>query len=140
MKKSTIAAATAIALAFALLLPHAAFAQRTPLACQGEAAGGLKWESDRWVGTRFHESKFVLVQDGPSLTSDSVAKRLNGLLGSDASCIVVDEGRVSCTDKHGGSMVFDPKTKRGAIASLYDGATARTGSILRVEAFVCQSF
>ena len=89
--KTTTALSSASAFAFALLLTHTAFAQRTPLACQVEAAGGLKWDSGRWIAVRFQENKFILVQDGPSLTSDSAAKALQA---SSASCTEIGRAHV----------------------------------------------
>jgi hypothetical protein len=54
----------------ALLFGNLALAQKKPLACQVDAAAGLKWENGQWKITRFIERKFILVLQGNTLTKD----------------------------------------------------------------------
>ena len=128
-----------VAVLIGQLFAVSSHAQRTPLACQVEVSGGLTWESGRWVLSRFHEKKFVLVQEGQSLTADSAAKAVGG---SSASCETLYGGRISCTDGLGGYLLFDPRSKRGTVAQLLGGTTASTAQrdTLHVEPFFCQAF
>jgi hypothetical protein len=130
------------ALVFALLAaasaPHAA-AQRAPLACQIEASGGLSWREGRWNVARFEERRFILVQEGTSFTTESVAKALQA---NTAECTTVYANRISCIDGLGGYMLYDPQTNRGTIAQLLGGTTAGSArkDSLHVEPFVCTAF
>jgi hypothetical protein len=92
-------------------------AQNQPLACQGEAAAGLKWENGRWATKTFNRDKFILVQAGNTLTTDSVAKAL------DTPSIFVScrnpRKRIECTDESGGALFFDPKNLQGGKTQLF---------------------
>lgn len=114
-------------------------AQRIPLACQTEKVAGLNFESGRWAVRSFYDSKFVLVQDGNSLTVDSVAKMLDS---NGAICEVVYKGHIYCRVISGRYLGFDPETKRGTVAALFGGLSADTNSrdSLYVAPFVCQGY
>lgn len=130
--------ATAIAISAAAASPTA-FAQRIPLACQVEKTAGLNWENGQWVVSRFNDQRFVLVQEGKTLTSDSVAKAING---TSPVCEVLFEGRISCADGMGGYMLYDPQTRRGATAQLLGGTSdnkVRRDSVA-IAPFVCERF
>ena len=103
---------------------NGATAQNKPLACQEEATAGLKWESGRWITKTFVEDKFILVQVGNTLTTDSVAKAINSYL-PDVTC-KNDTERVQCADMSGGVLFFDKKTLKGGAAQLL-------GSISRAD-------
>lgn len=128
-----------IAILAQLLMPMIAFAQRTPLACQGEYSAGLRWESSRWSLTRFEESKFVLIHERDGLTTESVGKALGSPI---TICATGFRGRVTCHDDLGGVMFYDIETKRGAIAQIFGGVTAGTEKrdSLSVQPFACQLF
>ena len=113
-------------------------AQRIPLACQTEEVGGLHWQSGRWVLSKFQQLKFVLVQDGETLTADSAAKALGG---SRSTC-KVSVGIISCDDPSGGFLYFSLKTKAGTVAQLMGAVSGSTSTpdSLTVAPFVCQAF
>jgi len=125
-----------------LSLSTGAFAQRIPLACQTEEVGGLDWKSGRWVASTFRSQKFVLVQDGETLTADSAAKALGGFR---ATCKVTSIGLISCEDTSGGVLYFSLKTKVGTIAQLTGGVMGNVNKgnspdSLTIGPFVCQAF
>jgi hypothetical protein len=116
-----------------------AFSQRVPLACQVEAAGGLAWDKGRWVAGRFEVERFILVREGNSLTTDSVAKALRA---NSAKCEYVRSGRISCNDQTGGYMLFEPSQSRGVLAQVLGGTTdpAADRDSVYVAPFSCQAF
>jgi hypothetical protein len=130
--------ASVLTLLASLFLSTDANAQRIPLACQSEEVGGLHWESGRWILSKFRLQKFVLVQDGQTLTVDSVSKALSS---RSATCRV-NYGLTSCEDASGGFLFFSTKTRAGVVAQLL-GAVQIDGSTpdsLTVGPFVCQAF
>jgi len=114
-------------------------AQNQPLACQGEAAAGLKWENGRWATKTFNQDKFILVQAGNTLTTDSVAKALIASPGQ-ASCRNVNPQTV-CSDTSGGSLFFDPRTLTGGISQLLGGTNfGDQRDTVSVQIFSCTPF
>jgi hypothetical protein len=114
-------------------------AQNQPLACQGEAAAGLKWENGRWATKTFNQDKFILVQAGNTLTTDSVAKALIAYPGQ-VSCRNVNQ-RTVCSDTSGGSLFFDPRTLTGGISQLLGGTNlGDKRDTVSVQIFSCTPF
>jgi hypothetical protein len=114
-------------------------AQNKPIACQSEAAAGLSWESGRWVTKSFEPPRFILIQVGKTLTTDSVGKALSTPSGQ-VTCREVEK-EMLCSDRTGGSLYFDPQTLKGGISQLYgsilSGAKKDT---VTVHVFSCVPF
>jgi hypothetical protein len=93
-----------------------AIAQNKPLACQGEAAAGLIWESGRWNTTTFVKRQFILVLASDNLTTDSVAKAINNEypLPQQTFCRSFTT-EIYCIDAYGGGIYFSPITLKGAV-------------------------
>ena len=118
-----------------------AYAQKTPLACQVDAAAGLKWEGGKWNTRNFIEDKFLLVLANKTLTTDSVAKALKSR-PSDTNCDASWEETIFCKDDLGSSLFFSTKTNKGGISQLL-GATMGGGDYkdtVTVHAFTCTPF
>ena len=116
------------------------YAQRTPLACQGDRAAGLAWEQGKWIVSGFNSDKFILVKDGRSLTIDSIAKALEA--PSEFVRCEVNAGLVTCFDGFGGSLFFSHASNKGGISQL-NGATSNSASkkdTVTVQAFTCTPF
>lgn len=115
-------------------------AQNMPLACQVEAAGGLKWEDGKWKTVSFTKNKFILVLKENTLKAESASKAMH--LNSPTECSKVALGRISCLDQFGGYLLFDPKTLRGTVTRISGGADADSQSrdTVSVEVFTCESF
>lgn len=114
-------------------------AQNKPLACQDDAASGLNWDKGRWATSVFKTSKFILVQEGNTLTRESVARAM------DASPIQItcsnDDYRISCNAIYN-FLYFDPRTLKGGISGLM-GSTMPDGNYkdsIYVRAFTCQPY
>ena len=130
-------------LLIAMLCANLALAQNKPLACQVDAAAGLKWETGEWRATRFQPKKFILVMSGDTLTKESAAQALNTLYARAVSCNTDDYDKmISCIDRSGGSLVFMPKTLKGGVSQLLgtmlDSIESR--DTVSVSAFTCQPF
>ena len=136
MKKIPI---TLLITLWSTLFTSAATAQNQPLACQGEAAAGLKWENGKWVTRTFNEKKFILVQTENTLTTDSVAKALNSPI-SQVTCRDT-KPQIDCTDRTGGAFYFDPRTRTGGTAQLL-GSTSKGDfkDTVTVQIFSCTPF
>jgi hypothetical protein len=123
------------------LVGVSAQAQNKPLACQAEAAAGLQWENGRWATSTFkpRPPKFILVQAGTLLTTDSVAKALV----SDPSHVTCRDTKpqIECADRTGASLFFDPRTLSGGISALFGGTMsgANKDSVF-VQVFSCTPF
>ena len=131
-------------LALAIILSPIAYspalAQKTPLACQVEAAAGLSWENGRWVASRYNSDvKFLLVLDGATLTLESAAKVLGSI---SATCRSAFDGRIECSDDVGGRIEFSPLKLRGTVAQLLGGTldSPTTRDSISVRPFACQKF
>jgi hypothetical protein len=136
MKKMPVAL---LILLCSVFFTNGAIAQNKPLACQVDAAGGLKWENGKWVNKNFETRKFILVQAGNTLTTDSVGKALDAppLL---VSCRNVNP-QIDCTDWSGGGLFFDPRVLKGGISQLL-GST-NSGALrdtVTVQIFSCTPF
>ena len=122
------------------LFTNGATAQNQPLACQVEKNAGLAWENGQWITKTFipFTSKFILVQAGNTLTTDSVAKVLRTKL--DVSCRYPSNS-IECTDKNGGALFFEPKTLKGGVAQLL-GSTEEGNQrdTVSVQVFSCTPF
>ena len=119
---------------------NGATAQNQPLACQVDKNAGLAWENGQLITKTFipFASKFILVQAGNTLTTDSVAKVLRTSAG--VSCRYPGNS-IECTDTSGGALYFDPKTLKGGVAQLL-GSTEegnRRDSVT-VQVFSCTPF
>jgi len=129
-------------LTFAFLITiiwMSAQAQNKPLACQTEAAAGLSWENGRWVTKTFPAPKFILVQAGTLLTTDSVAK---ALIGEPSHVTCRDtKPQIECTDRSGGGLFFDPRTLSGGISQLLGGTSSgNRRDTVTVQIFSCTPF
>ena len=121
------------------LFTNGATAQNQPLACQVEAAAGLRWENGRWDTKTFVETKFILVQAGNTLTTDSVAKVMISF-PPDVTC-KNDMVRVQCADLSGGVLFFDKKTLKGGTAMLFGSISpADRKDTVAVQVFSCTPF
>ena len=116
-------------------------AQNKPLACQVDAAAGLKWENGRWLTKSFETSRFILVQARNTLTIDSVAKALEAI-PINVSCRNPDIlQRIECTDGSAGSLYFDLKTSKGGISQLHGSVdTGVVRDTVTVQIFSCTPF
>lgn len=138
-------------IAFTLLMvlnltffPNSASAQTKPLACQVDEAAGLLWERGRWVINKFISKKYILVQEGKTLTSDSVARVFHPNLpyGAGISCKTYVDGEIMCTDFGAASLFFDPKTLKGGLSKLAGSVSndASERDTVTVEVFSCTPF
>lgn len=124
-----------------IFLINTASAQNKPLACQQDASAGLSWENGKWVSRKFvSDYKFILVQTNDSLTAESVAKALGHDYANQVSC-GKNTIRISCQDKTGGNLFFDPKTLKGGTSLLF-GSTSNNPNrdTVSVEVFSCTPF
>jgi hypothetical protein len=138
MKKAQI---TLMILFSSIFLTSGALAQNKPLACQADATAGLKWESGQWITKSFTalRPRFILVQAGMTLTTDSVGRAL-GANPVNVSCRNAWE-RIECTDKTGGSLLFDPKKLKGGISQLFGVLSDETEKdTVTVQIFSCTPF
>jgi hypothetical protein len=136
MKKLQITLMIVLSLVF---FTNGATAQNKPLACQTEAAAGLTWESGRWITKSFLTPKFILVQAGKTLTTDSVSKAINSP-ATLITCRNVDP-QIECTDTSGGALLFNPSTLSGGISQLLGGTTLSTRrDTVTVQVFSCTPF
>lgn len=133
----------AFALLIALVLANFALAQNKPLACQVDAAAGLKWENGRWQTARFIEDKFILVLQGNTLTKESAAKALGVPYLDLVTCGVTEYDKmIECTDPSGGNLIFQPKNLKGGISELLGSVSKSIDECdtMSVKAFTCQPF
>lgn len=117
-------------------------AQTKPLACQDDAAAGLKWENERWTIKKFIEQKFILVQEGNNFKKDSVAKVLGGH-PDEIYCKKVSYGPIiSCMNETGNSIYYSFGTLKGGISTLLGSSMADGGykDTVSVQAFSCTPF
>ena len=117
------------------------YAQKIPLACQVDAAAGLKWEGGKWNTRSFTEDKFLLVLADKTLTTDSVAKAFKGR-PSNTKCDATWGELIFCNDGLGTSLVFSTKTNKGGISKLF-GTTMDGGDYkdtVTAHAFTCTPF
>ena len=138
MKKAKI---TVMIVFSSIILTNGAIAQNKPLACQTEATAGLKWESGQWITKSFTaiRPRFILVQAGNTLTTDSVGRAL-GANPVNVSCRNAWE-RIECTDTTGGSLLFDPKKLKGGISQLFGVLSDETEKdTVTVQNFFCNPF
>lgn len=132
--------ATTMAGAMLILPIGMVHAQNTPLACQVDATSGMDWINGRWITKRFVEKKFILVQQGKTLTADSLSKVLN-VSSSRISCDTSILGTVSCMDGLGGFLSYNLESRQGGLAQLF-GATMIGDSrdSVTASAFSCQPY
>ena len=119
---------------------NGAVAQNKPLACQVDEAAGLDWANGRWSSTLFKTQKFILVQAGNTLTTESVAKVINNKLPNTISCRY-NAPEITCLDPAGRMLYFNPQVLRGGTSRLF-GSTmdgANRDSVV-VEIFSCTPF
>ena len=120
-----------------------AVAEKQAFACQSLNAAGLIWKNSGWQTTEFHvQQPFVLVMQGDTLTRESVARALGHNDPERTECQKTNEfGLISCADKTGRRLIFNPVNAHGGIATLY-GATLSDSprDTISVEAFTCQKF
>lgn len=140
MKSSRTLIFKAILAAVAVALSTTTVAQRTSLACQEDASAGLNWERGEWTVKRFKTEKFILVQEGKSLTTDSVGRAFNK--GSIfVSCFVKSTG-VICIANMGESLLFNPESMKGArthsLGSISTDPAYRDS--IAIAPFSCQPF
>ena len=133
----------ALIAALMFVFASGAWAQGKPLACQVDAAGGLKWENGQWNVRSFVLKKFILVMEGGKLTDDSLNKATN-LPSFFWSCeVLTSEKRNLCRSSTGAIVVYySPLTNKGAISSLHgaiDDDLASRDTVV-VQAFTCQPF
>ncbi len=119
-------------------------AQPKPLACQVDEAAGLLWERGRWVTKNFIRKKFILAQEGKTLTSESVARVIYPSLpfGAGIFCKTYVGGEIMCTDLSGASLFFDPNTFKGGLSRL-SGSVSNNDSerdTVTIEVFTCSPF
>ena len=136
MKKIPLALLIALS---ATLFTNGATAQNQPLACQDEAAAGLKWENGRWVTRSFTTEKFILVRTGNTLTTDSAAK----FFEVDSRFVTCGNlgDQIQCADKFGSSLYLYTRTLTGGIAKLF-GSTNQGNErdTVSVRVFSCTPF
>ena len=127
-------------LASSLLSTNTASAQNKPLACQVDEAAGLDWTNGRWSSSLFKTQKFILVQAGNTLTTESVAKAINNQSPNSISCRY-SAPEITCFDPAGRMLYFNPQVLKGATSRLF-GSTmggANRDSVM-VEIFSCIPF
>lgn len=138
MKKIPVAL---LILLYSVFFTDGAIAQNKPLACQTDAVGGLQWENGQWVVSTYVPKKFILVQTKDGLSKDSVAKAFSiGNAPELVSCI--NNGSITCYDLLGDHLLFDLKTLRGGIASLFGSISTNTTrkDSVTVQMFSCTPF
>ena len=125
----------------ALLCVNLAFAQNKPLACQVDAAAGLKWENGQWKTVQFIERKFILVLSGKTLTKDSVSKAWRTEANPNDIICNTNFNSVFCSGLFGESLIFNHDNYRGGISLIF-GATSESKQrdTLYVDAFTCQPY
>jgi hypothetical protein len=125
-----------------LLFANLALAQNKPLACQVDAAAGLKWENGQWRIARFIEGKFILVLQGNTLTKESVAKVLDLRHPSQVTCSVEPlEKMITCADLSGGTLIFQPENLKGGTSHLFGSSESNDErDTISVEAFTCRPY
>lgn len=132
----------ALTLLIALTCANLALAQNRPLACQDDEAAGLQWESGEWRVARFKLQKVILVMSGDTLTKESAANAMDSP-PQHVRCSTDDYGKmISCVDRSGRSLVFMPKTLKGAVSSVFGAtmySTEQRDSVF-VRAFTCQPY
>lgn len=121
-----------------LFASSGAMAQGIPLACQVEAAGGLKWEGGKRNVAAFQKGKFILVLDDNNIQQESASKAMH--LNAPVKCAPVSSKAVSCFDNYGGYLYFSPNTLHGTIARLDADNDSQKRDTISVEAFSCQKF
>ena len=128
-----------VAILFGILCTNLAIAQNQPLACQGDAAAGLKWQDGRWQTKTFLTEKFILAKSGDGLTIESVAKVLSSpeaFVNCRSSVI-----GIVCSSTLGSFMHFHPRTLKGGFAFLFGTVqSAQAKDSVTVEAFSCTPF
>jgi len=130
------------AILFGILCSTLAIAQNQPLACQTEAAAGLKWQDGRWQTRTFVERRFILVKSGKSLTIASVAKALD-TLEEFVNCRNSVSEKIICSDTAGNFMFFRPETLKGGLASVFGASQSdqeQARDTVTVSAFSCTPF
>ena len=131
----------ALTLLIALLSANLALAQNTPLACQVDAAAGLKWETGLWKTTRFIERKFILILSGTNLTKESVSKVMQGVPADFVTCTKNSDSSIFCSAPYGDVLFFNPKTYQGGRATIF-GSTQNGDNrdTIAAEAFTYQPY
>lgn len=138
MKKIPV---TLLILLCSVFFTNGAIAQNKPLACQTDAVGGLQWENGQWVVSKYVPRKFILVQTKDGLSKESVAKAFSiGDAPELVSCI--NNANITCYDLLGDHLLFDLKTLRGGISSLYGSISTSTTTkdSVTVQMFSCTAF
>ena len=129
----------ALTLLIALLCANLALAQNKPLACQVDAAAGLKWENGQWRIARFIEQKFILVLDGKILTKESVERAFN-LGHSNFVCRTTFNGKILCNNDTGSQLFFNPYNLKGGLAATFGATMDDTPDTVSVDVFTCQTY
>lgn len=136
MKKIPV---TLLILLCSVFFTNGAIAQNKPLACQVDASAGLKWENGKWVVKSFVTDKFILVQTGNTLTTDSVGKALRAT-PANVFCRHLYP-QIDCTDSSGGGLYFDPRVLRGGISQLIGSTNSGSDrDTVTVQVFSCTAF
>ena len=132
----------ALTLLMTFLCANVALAQNKPLACQVDASAGLKWENGQWKVARFTAEKFILVQQGNILTKESVAKAMSNRFPNQITCTTdVVDSLITCTDRSGGNLIFQPGSLRGGVSQLVGALTTENvRDALTVDVFTCQPY
>ena len=131
----------ALTLLIALLCANLALAQNKPLACQVDAAAGLKWENGQWRIARFIEKKFILVLSGKTLTKDSVSKAWGTEANTNDIICITNFNSVFCSGIFGESLIFNHENYRGGISLIFGATTeSKQRDTLSVDAFTCQPY
>jgi len=131
-----------VTLLFGMLLTHIAIAQNQPLACQTEAAAGLKWKDGRWQIRSFVDRKFILVIYKNALTIASVAKAMEAS-EVNVNCRINSIGDNVCSGSSGEFIYFSAATRKGGLAYLVGAAQGdqeQDRDTVTVRAFSCTSF
>jgi hypothetical protein len=119
---------------------NGAMAQNNPLACQVEEAAGLEWENGRWVQTKFVLNKFILVQAGKTLTTESVAKVLSNPYPTQITC-KYSAPEITCFDNSGRTLYFNLQALKGGTSRLFGSTSGKsTRDSVAVEVFSCTPF
>ena len=117
-----------------------AIAQNKPVACQTEETVGLNWQNGRWQVTRFNVKKFILVQAGNLLTTESAGKAID----SPASLVTCknEAPQISCSGVSGEYLYYDTLNRSGGIARIFGGTMKRPDyrDSVTVSVFTCESF
>ncbi len=119
-----------------------AIAQNQPLACQSDARGGLYWENGQWNVASFNARRFILVKTADGLTKESAGKALGTSFADGVQCRNLID-RISCSDRAGGYLDFNPKDLRGGIAQLIGASLVGDDGArdpVTVIAFSCTPF